>query len=133
MSRYRKKLVNLAKSVASERMFVLFELGIESVKNGDYELARRYGELIYRIAMKVRVKIPRNIKRWICKNCYVVMVPGINARIRIRRDGKTLRVITRCLTCGWIHRYEFKRCRGYGETQRVSGKAEERKGQGSQN
>lgn len=107
----RKKIKTLVRNIALERMLVLFNLGVEAVKKGDFELARRYGELIYRISMRVRVKIPRSIKRWICKNCRVIMVPGINVKIRTRRDGKTLRIITRCLTCGWIHRYEFVRCR----------------------
>ncbi|MEM1644671.1 MAG: ribonuclease P [Ignisphaera sp.] len=93
--------------IALERMSILFKLGIIAVKNHDYDVARRYGELIYRISTRLRVKIPQSIKRWICKNCCVIMVPGLNAKIRTRRDGKTLRIITRCMVCGWIHRYEF--------------------------
>jgi ribonuclease P protein subunit RPR2 len=120
MPRTRKKLEALVRSVALERMKVLFMLGVEAVRCGNIESARRYGDLIYRIAMRVRVKIPRNIKRWICKKCRVIIVPGINAKVRTRRDGKTLRVVTRCLTCGWIHRYEFVRCRRGGEAQGVS-------------
>ncbi|MEM2221435.1 MAG: hypothetical protein QXU34_06695 [Ignisphaera sp.] len=49
-----------------------------------------------------------------CKNCSIIMVPGFNARVRSRREGKTLRVVTTCLVCGWIHRYEFIRCRKGG-------------------
>lgn len=101
------------KTIALQRMYILHSLGIDAVRNGEIDLAHRYGELIYRIATRVRVKIPLNIKRWICKNCKVIMVPGINARIRTRRDGRITRVITKCFTCGWIHRYEFLRYKGY--------------------
>jgi len=97
------------RDIALQRIDILYGLGVEAVRRGDYALAKRYGELIRRIAMKARIRIPKNIKRWICKNCNIIMVPGINVRIRTRREGKTLRVITRCLVCGWIHRYEFIR------------------------
>ncbi|MEM0372159.1 MAG: ribonuclease P [Ignisphaera sp.] len=103
------------KDIAIQRMYILYSMGVEASRMKDYRFARRYGELIYRISMRNRVKIPRSIKRWICKNCKVIMVPGVNVVIRTRRKGKTLRVITRCLVCGWIHRYEFLRCRKNGE------------------
>ncbi|MDK6028519.1 ribonuclease P protein component 4 [Ignisphaera sp. 4213-co] len=103
------------RDIALERMDILFRLGVEAVKNGYIDLAKRYGELIRRISMRNRIKIPREMRRWICKNCYTIMVPGFNARVRTRRDGKVLRVVTRCLYCGWIHRYQFVR-RGSNES-----------------
>lgn len=104
----------LLRDIAIQRMYILFKLGVLAVESGRIEYARRYGELVRRISMRCRVGIPRSIKRWICKNCSVIMVPGLNARIRSRREGKTLRVVTTCLVCGWIHRYEFTRCRKGG-------------------
>ncbi|MEM1541233.1 MAG: ribonuclease P [Ignisphaera sp.] len=102
---------NKLKDMAIQRMYILYSMGVEASRMKDYRFARRYGELIYRISTRGRVKIPRSIKRWICKNCKMIMVPGVNAIIRTRRKGKTLRIITRCVICGWIHRYEFLRCR----------------------
>uniref|UniRef100_A0A7C2ZMZ5 Ribonuclease P protein component 4 n=1 Tax=Ignisphaera aggregans TaxID=334771 RepID=A0A7C2ZMZ5_9CREN len=110
----RSTNVKTVKRIALERIYILFGLGVNAARRGDIGLARRYGELIYRIATRVRVKIPRNIKRWICKECRAVMVPGVNAMVRTRREGKTLRIVTRCLSCGWIHRYEFLRRSKYG-------------------
>ncbi|MCS7110735.1 MAG: ribonuclease P [Ignisphaera sp.] len=101
----------LLRDIAIQRMYILLELGVTAVERGRIEYAKRYGELIKRISMRCRVDIPRSIKRWICKNCNVIMVPGSNARVRSRRKGKTLRVVTTCLVCGWMHRYEFTRCR----------------------
>jgi len=121
LSMARKNNKDKVRVIVLERINVLFKLGIVAVRSRDYSIARRYGELIYRISMRLRVKIPRNIKRWICRNCRVIMVPGLNAKIRTRRDGRTLRIITRCMVCGWIHRYEFvKRGEKYGETPRIS-------------
>lgn len=116
MSRAKDKVI---KRIALERIQILFNLGVGAIRRGEYDLAYRYGKLIHRISMRVRVKIPRNVKRWVCKHCKVIMVPGVNAKIRTRRKGKTLRIVTRCLMCGWIHRYEFHRCRK-NETQRIS-------------
>jgi len=121
----KKSVEALVRDIALERMEILFKLGIKAVESGDYELAKRYGELIRRISMRTRIKIPRDIKRWICKHCHTIMVPGFNARIRTRRDGKALRVVTKCLSCGWIHRYQFVVRKGYGETQGSFGGVEE--------
>jgi ribonuclease P protein subunit RPR2 len=111
----KKSVEVLVKDIALERMEILLKLGIEAVERGDYELAKRYGELIRRISMRTRVKLPKEIKRWICKHCHIVMVPGFNARVRTRRDGKALRVVTKCLSCGWIHRYQFVVRKSRGE------------------
>jgi ribonuclease P protein subunit RPR2 len=127
VTRKDRDIEKLIRIIAIERMELLFKLGIEAVKRGDYEYARRYGELIKRISMRTRVKIPKDIKRWICKHCHIIMVPGFNARVRTRRDGKALRVVTRCLSCGWIHRYEFV-VRGGGKAERVSRGVKEEKG-----
>ncbi|MCI4436417.1 MAG: ribonuclease P [Ignisphaera sp.] len=126
-TRKDRDIEELIRIIAIERMELLFKLGIEAVKSGDYERARHYGELIKRISMRTRVKIPKDIKRWICKHCHVVMVPGFNARVRTRRDGKALRVVTKCLSCGWIHRYEFV-VRGSGKAKRISREVKEEKG-----
>lgn len=105
------------KDLAVQRMYILFDAGIEAVRRKDYHFARRYGELIRRISMRSRIKVPKSIKRWICKKCKIVMVPGINVRIRTRKKGKVLRIVTRCLVCGWIHRYEFLRCRHWQDLE----------------
>ncbi len=103
---------DLMRDLAIQRMRILFRLGIEAAKRGEHELSKRYGELIKSLAMRTRARVPRGIRRWICKNCNAIMVPGYTARVRTRREGKTLRIVTTCLVCGWIHRYEFvkKRC-----------------------
>lgn len=104
----------MLRDIAVQRMYILYRLGVEAVEKGRIEYAQRYGELIKRISMRCRVSIPKSIKRWICKNCSAIMVPGYSVRIRSRRKGKTLRVITTCLICGWMHRYEFVRGRRSG-------------------
>lgn len=58
-------------------------------------LAHRYVTLARRLAMKARIRIPRELKRQYCKHCYKFLMPGKNARVRTR-DGK---VIISCFEC----------------------------------
>jgi len=90
-----------------DRMNSLFDMAVDAARRGDINLSRRYCELIKLYSQASRVKIPRDIKRWICKGCGAAMIPGLNATVRTRREGKTLRIVTRCMICGYIHRYEF--------------------------
>ena len=114
---------DLLRDLVIQRMRILFRLGVEAVKRQEYDLSRRYAELIRLLAMRTRVRIPKGIKRWICKKCNVIMIPGLTARVRTRREGKTLRVVTTCLVCGWIHRYEF--VRRYGKSEEKHNKRAE--------
>ncbi|NPA97720.1 MAG: ribonuclease P [Crenarchaeota archaeon] len=118
----------MLKDLAVQRMRWLFRRGVEALLRGDRELACRYGQLIRAIALRSRTRIPRSIRRWICKNCSCIMVPGLTARVRIRREGKTLRIVTTCLICGYIHRYEFLRGKDRHEAERQAEGAEEAEG-----
>ena len=108
----------LIRDIAKQRITRLFTLGEMEVRQGRIELARRYGELIYRIAAKAGVRIPRAIKRRICRKCKVILVPGLTMRVRIQSEGsRGSRVVVTCLKCGWIRRYYIKvsRSRKCGE------------------
>ena len=48
-----------------------------------------------RAAMKVKLKMPRELKRKYCKHCYAFLMPGVNARVRTAR-GK---VVISCFDC----------------------------------
>ena len=82
------------KEIALERIRVLFREA-EEVFQKNKSLAGRYVALARKIAMKVRLRLPLELKRRYCKHCYTLLKPGINARIRVR-DGK---VIISCLEC----------------------------------
>ena len=99
----------LVRDIAKQRITLLFKLGEEEVRRGRVDLARRYGELIYRIAAKANVKIPKPIKRRICRKCKVILIPGLTMRVRIQSEGsRGSRVVVTCLKCGWIRRYYIK-------------------------
>jgi len=107
-SRKWSKKIALARDIALQRMQILFDNAVRSVRNGNIRFARRYCILIKKISMRNKVKIPRRIKRAICKNCFIPLIPGVTCRVRIKSEGKNSRIVVTCLVCGWIHRYRFK-------------------------
>jgi len=89
------------RAIAKERIKILMELAIKNGLENKIDRADRYVYLARKIGMKYNVRIPRKYKRFICKKCKRALIPGITARVRIRR-GK---VVYTCLRCGGAKRY----------------------------
>ncbi len=87
-----------AKQIARRRIQVLFEQAERTCKENP-KLAQRYVESARRVAMAARLRLPATYKRRICKSCNTLLVPGYNARVRIRARRETHTVVT-CLCCG---------------------------------
>jgi len=85
---------NKQKEMAQKRVRILLQEA-DSAFNSDKSLANRYVNLARKIAMKVQLKLPKELKRRYCKFCYSYLRPGVNSRARIRK-GK---VIISCLEC----------------------------------
>lgn len=88
--RSRKK----QKQIAQERIKTLFEEA-ENAFSKNPSLSHRYVHLARKIDMKLKTRIPRELKRKFCKHCYKFLMPGKNCRIRTR-EGK---LIIYCLEC----------------------------------
>ena len=88
--------------VARERIDILIQQAQETVEK-DEVLSRRYVDLARRISERTKVRVPRETKKYLCKNCGIMMVPGRNARIRLY--ARTGGVVITCLACGVIRRY----------------------------
>ncbi len=84
----------------------LMDLAKDAELNKETYLEKNYVNLILEISKHYKVKIPE--KRYICKKCYSVLIPGINSTIKIRKG----RVIIKCLKCGNVKRYVIKKDRG---------------------
>ena len=82
------------KDIAAERIKKLFCMAEEKFPENK-ALANRYITLARKLAMKVRLRLPAEMKRRYCRHCYKFLVPGVNARIRTR-GGK---VIISCFEC----------------------------------
>jgi len=98
----RKNKKEWIREMAHQRIRLLFELAEESFEKAPL-LSNRYVLLAKKISMRHRIRMPRALKRRICKKCGVFLVPGSNSRIRIRDD----RVVTTCLECGMIVRIPY--------------------------
>ncbi len=90
-------------NIAKERIQELFRQADE-VFDEDPKLADRYVELARKISMKIKVRIPSNLKRKFCKHCYCFLKPGKNCRVRTH-EGK---VVYYCQKCKKFMRFPYK-------------------------
>lgn len=89
-------------SIASERIERLTSLARAAARDGDDERARERVRLARRIAERNRLRLPRELVRFTCDACDAYLVPGRNARTRLR-DGH---VVVTC-SCGAQARYPY--------------------------
>jgi len=90
--------------IAEERIDILFRMADREFSANPHR-SHRYTELARNIAMKYRVRIPREWRRRFCRKCYSFLKPGANCTVRIA-DGK---VNFRCHECGHIMRFPYIR------------------------
>jgi ribonuclease P protein subunit RPR2 len=95
------------REIAVERIRILFRLA-EEVFRDNPERAQRYIDLARRIAMRVRIHLPKDLRRRICRRCKGFLVPGVNCRVRIRQRREPHVTIT-CLRCGATMRIPLRR------------------------
>ena len=100
--------------MARENKSKLKETGLVRVKelfrearavfNDDKEFSKKYVKLARKIAMRVNLRLPREIKVQFCRNCNAYQMPSVNCRIRTK-NGK---VVYYCLECRHFRRYVMK-------------------------
>jgi ribonuclease P protein subunit RPR2 len=100
----RRQASGDARRIARERIEILF------LRAAEFSLVRREWSdscvaLARRIAMRYRVRIPRNLRRRYCRRCGAFLTPGVNQRVRIHRG----RVVATCLRCRRQRRYRVGR------------------------
>ncbi|MCW4032308.1 MAG: ribonuclease P protein component 4 [Candidatus Bathyarchaeota archaeon] len=97
----------ITKKIARERIEILMKLAQKSVHE-DPDLAKRYVTLARKIGMKCQLRLPKNLKMFICKGCGNLLVPGTNCRVRLRSDNGS-RVVLTCLKCNTVKRFPLTR------------------------
>ena len=103
MKRRYKKKPEQFREIAVSRIRRLFEQAELRFKENP-GLADRYVELARKIGMKYKVRIPRELKRRFCKNCYAYLVPGVNCRVRLNQS----KVVYYCNRCKKYMRFPVK-------------------------
>ena len=111
-----------AMDIALQAMRLLYVEAVKAVRAGEFDRARRLVQQADEIRRVMRIRKPRFLRRGVCKNCGLPLVPGVTARYRLVADGSTTRLVVTCLACGYIHRYLLAVGRG-----RKRGKGEARK------
>lgn len=71
----------------------------------DPELAKHQAALARAIALKFNLTFDRELKGLFCHGCKKLMIPGLNARVRLGPDKMLL--IT-CLDCGRVNRKKLR-------------------------
>ncbi|HIH37078.1 MAG TPA: ribonuclease P [Methanocellales archaeon] len=88
--------------ISKQRIERLFEFaGQEFDEHPDR--SNRYVQLARQIGMRHNVSIPRELKRRMCRHCHSYLVPGNNARVRLRGTH----VAVTCLVCEKQMRYPY--------------------------
>lgn len=101
----RKKPDNQIK-VAKERIKILFEKAEEGFER-DPSMSHRWVKMAKKIAMRYNIRLPREMKRRVCKKCLRFLVPGTNSRVRT--NAKQLAVIVTCMECGNVMRFPYRK------------------------
>lgn len=101
----RQKEQREKRKIARERIDVLFTLA-ERVFPYEPELANRYVGIALAVQQKAKIRMPRKWKRRYCRKCHSFLVPGKNARVRLR-DKPYPHVVVKCLECGHVMRYPY--------------------------
>jgi ribonuclease P protein subunit RPR2 len=83
---------------------------LESAVSGelDPEVAQRWTELARKLSMKSRVRIPSELKHFVCHGCKGALIPRVTATFRTRSRREPHITIT-CLRCGHICRKPLRR------------------------
>lgn len=104
--RHYGKTRAVVSTIARERIEILVMLAKEMAFK-DEDLSRRYVDLARRISSRTKVRIPGELKRFLCKGCGIALVPGHNAKIRLR--ARSSGIVVTCLRCGFTKRYPVAR------------------------
>ncbi|MEN3000162.1 MAG: ribonuclease P [Acidilobaceae archaeon] len=111
----RESRRRLLADLVRQRQEIVFDFALSELRRGNEERAREACKYLLELSMRTRVRPSRELKRRICKNCQLPLVPGLTASVRSRTQGRFSYMVVRCLSCGYIHRYPYKRGKGREE------------------
>ncbi|MBT8171375.1 hypothetical protein KJN74_00690 [Candidatus Bathyarchaeota archaeon] len=98
--------MNSNKQIALQRVHTLFKMARKTINENPHQ-AQRYIQIARRIAMRTRLRLPKEYRSQICRKCKSFILPGVNCRIRIQQRRESHMVMT-CLNCGGHSRIPLK-------------------------
>ncbi len=69
----------------------------------DPELAKEQADLARKVRLRFNVRLDPSLSRFTCRGCKGLLVPGVNARVRLGH-GKTTVIRITCADCGHVNR-----------------------------
>lgn len=93
--RYRKGTRKINALAAQSYLKVILE-----TPNLDNQIRRSASKQLWKVSTRHRIGLPEGMKERYCRKCKILLFPGINSRIRIK---KKIRIMT-CNICGNIKR-----------------------------
>ncbi|MGC9190892.1 MAG: ribonuclease P protein component 4 [Candidatus Micrarchaeia archaeon] len=91
----------LIRQIAAERIEILFDLALNELSRHSDDsntLSRSYASKIARISAHYRVKIPKRVEQGICNKCHFVLMPGLNATVKVVSTHSYVAI--KCGNCG---------------------------------
>jgi len=91
-----------AKADAAAAAKSLIDYSVKTSAN-DLALAKKQMELARKVMLRFNVRLDYSHRRFVCHGCKKLIVPGVNARVRLGR-GKPPTIRITCLECGHTNR-----------------------------
>jgi len=95
-----------SKKAAKEEAAAVVRLLTESSVNlaqADLALAKRQAALARKVRLRFNIRLDPSLKRYTCRGCKSLLVPGVNARVRLGH-GEPSSIRITCLECGHVNR-----------------------------
>ncbi|MDG6987858.1 MAG: RNase P subunit [Nitrososphaerota archaeon] len=91
-----------AKEEAAEVVRFLTESAV-ALSHTDPAMAREQAALARKVKLRFNVRLDPSLRRFTCHGCKELLVPGVNARVRLGH-GKQAVIRVTCADCGHVNR-----------------------------
>ena len=74
-----------------------------TLSHTDPVMAKEQAALARRVKLRFNARLDPSLKRFTCRRCKGLLVPGVNARVRLGHGKQTILRVT-CADCGHVNR-----------------------------
>ena len=79
-----------------------------SLASKDIAMAKQQAALARRVRLRFNIRLDASMKRYTCRGCKSLIVPGVNARVRLGH-GRSSAIRITCSECGTVNRKILRR------------------------
>ncbi|QQG48452.1 MAG: RNase P subunit [archaeon] len=73
------------------------------LSSSDPELAKAQAALARKLRLRFNIRLDPSLRRFACRGCKGILVPGVNARVRLGHGKPPILRVT-CSDCGHVNR-----------------------------